>query len=91
MVELKDHQQQEMQSKLKFHFPDVDGTGSGSLLDSFLSTLLEKKKKEQSSDVWVVDFFFLVIDDMVALDCTLNGCYNFHVLFCVPVLWPKNQ
>ena len=45
MVELKDHQQQKMQSKLKFHFPDVDGTGSGSLLDSFLSTLLEKKKK----------------------------------------------
>ena len=64
MVELKDHQQQEMQSKLKFHFPDVDGTGSGSLLDSFLSTLLEKKKKKQSSDVWVVDFFF--------------SCYRWH-------------
>ena len=30
--------------------PDVDGTGSGSLLDSILSALL----KEQSSDVWVV-------------------------------------
>ena len=27
--------------------PDVDGTGSGSLLDSILSTLLKKK---QSSD-----------------------------------------
>ena len=30
--------------------PDVYGTGSGSLLDSILSTLLKK----QSSDVWVV-------------------------------------
>ena len=30
--------------------PDVDGTGSGSLLDSILSTLLKKL----SSDVWVV-------------------------------------
>ena len=30
--------------------PDVDGTGSGSLLDSVLSTLLKKR----SSNVWVV-------------------------------------
>ena len=30
--------------------PDVDDTGSGSLLDSILSTLLKKR----SSDVWVV-------------------------------------
>ena len=35
--------------------PDVDATGSGSLLDSILSTLLKK----QSSDVWVVALFFL--------------------------------
>ena len=34
--------------------PDVDGTGSGSLLDSVLSTLLRK----HSSDVWVVALFF---------------------------------
>ena len=34
--------------------PDVDGTGSGSLMDSILSTLL----KIQSSDVWVVALFF---------------------------------
>ena len=26
--------------------PDVDGTGSGSLLDSILSTLLKKKKND---------------------------------------------
>ena len=35
--------------------PDVDGTGSGSLLDSSLSTLLKKP----SSDVWVAALFFL--------------------------------
>ena len=34
--------------------PNVDVTGSGSLLDSTLSTLL----KEQSSDVWVVTLYF---------------------------------
>ena len=34
--------------------PDVDGTGSGSLLNSILSTLLNKG----SSDVWVVALFF---------------------------------
>ena len=33
---------------------DVDGTGSGSLLDSILSTLLKK----WSSDIWVVALFF---------------------------------
>ena len=39
--------------------PDVDITGSGSLLDSILSTLLKK----QSSDVWIVliALFFLFI------------------------------
>ena len=62
--------------------PDVDGTRSGSLLDSVLSTLLKK----QSSDVWVVAFFFLVLDDTVALDCILNGCCNLCVLFYVWVL-----
>ena len=36
--------------------PDTDGTGSGSLLDSTLSTLLKK----QSSDVWVVALFFFL-------------------------------
>ena len=30
------------------HRPDIDGTGSGSLLDSVLFTLLS----ERSSDVW---------------------------------------
>ena len=34
--------------------PDVDGTDSGSLLDSILSTLLNKR----SSDVWGVALFF---------------------------------
>ena len=34
--------------------PDVDGTGSGSLLDSIQSIFLKKG----SSDVWVVALFF---------------------------------
>ena len=34
--------------------PDDDGTGSGSLLDSILSTFLKKL----SSDIWVVALFF---------------------------------
>ena len=34
--------------------PDVDGSGSGSLLDLILSALLKK----QSSDVWIVALFF---------------------------------
>ena len=33
--------------------PDIDGTGSGSLLDSILPTLLKK----WSSDIWVVALF----------------------------------
>ena len=36
--------------------PDIGGTGSGSLLDSVLFTLLKK----QSRDVWVVALFFLL-------------------------------
>ena len=34
--------------------PDADGTGSGPLLASILSTLLKKR----SRDVWVVALFF---------------------------------
>jgi len=53
MVELKDHQQQEMEGRLQFHSCLTDGTGSGSLLDSIRSTLFKK----QSSDIWVLAFF----------------------------------
>ena len=66
--------------------PDVDGTGSGSLLDSVLSTLLKK----QSSDVWVVALFFPIIDDTVTLDFILKGCCNLRVRFYVRVLCLKN-
>ena len=66
--------------------PDTDGTGSGSLLDSIVSTLLKK----WSSDVCVVALFFLVVDDPVALDCILNGCCNLRVPFYVWVLCLKN-
>ena len=47
-VELKDGQRQEKQAATA-STPDADGTGSGSLLDSILSTLLE----EPPRDVWV--------------------------------------
>ena len=62
--------------------PDVDGTGSGSLLDSILSSLLKKCLGSSS--------FFLVIDDTVALDCILNGCCNLCVPFYLWVLCLKN-
>ena len=51
-----------------------------------ISTVLKK----QSSDVWVVAIFFLVIDDMVALDCILNCCCNLHVPFYIRALCLKN-
>ena len=43
-VALKDHQQREMEGKLQLHplVSDVAGTGSGSLLNSVLSTFLRK-------------------------------------------------
>ena len=66
--------------------PDIDGTGSGSLLNSILSTLLRK----QSSDVWVVTLFFVIMDDTVALDCNLNGCCSLCVPFYVQVLCLKH-
>ena len=67
--------------------PDIDGIDSGSLLGSILSTLLKKCP----SDVWIVALFFLIIDDMVPLDCTLNNCCKLHVPFYVWLLSLKNQ
>ena len=42
MVELKAHQQWEREQAVLSFMPDTDGTGSGSLLDSILFTLLKK-------------------------------------------------
>ena len=61
--------------------PDIDDTGSSSLLDSILSTLFKK----WSSDVWVLALFSHH-DDTVALDRILNSCYKLHVPFHVRVL-----
>ena len=47
MVELKDHQRR--RASCISLVPDIDGTGSGSLLDSILSAPL----KTRSGDVWV--------------------------------------
>lgn len=49
-MELKDCQQQKTRASGKITPLDVDGTGSGSLVGSVLSTVLEKR----SSDAWVV-------------------------------------
>ena len=65
---------------------DVDGSGSGSLLDSILPPLFKK----QSSDVWVLALFFLIIDGATALNSILNGCSNLCVPFYVQVLCLKN-
>ena len=55
MVELRDHSAigDGGQAALSLT-PDVDGTASGSSLESILSTLLKKG----SIDVWVVALFF---------------------------------
>ena len=65
--------------------PDVDGTGSGSLLDSVLSTLLKKKNNPVMD--WVAGLFLSLLDDPVVLDSILN---NIHVPFYVQVLCLKN-
>ena len=56
--------------------PDIDGRGSGSLLDSILSTLLKITQ-------WCLggSSFFPITDDIVALDCILNGYRNFYIPF----------
>ena len=38
-----------------------------------------------SSDIWTVDLFLLIIDDMAALDCILNSSCNLPVPFSVQV------
>ena len=38
------------------HMPDLDGTGSGSLLDSFLSTLLKKNDPVMSGSLLLLCF-----------------------------------
>ena len=66
--------------------PDVDGTGSGFLLDSILSTLLKKSDPVIPGS----SSFFLIIGDTVALACILNGCCHLCVPFYVQVLCLKN-
>lgn len=67
--------------------PDTDGTGSGFLLDSILSALLKKLIQ------WCVGSspLFLIRDDMIAVDCILNGCCNLPVPFCTHVLCLKTN
>lgn len=48
MVGRKDHQQEETEGGWSFTHPDVDGTGSSSLLDSIISTPLKKNNAVMS-------------------------------------------
>ena len=68
--------------------PDVDITGSDSLLDSILSTLLKK----QSSDVWIVliALFFLFISVPATtplLLCLLPGILGLKLKYYPTVLY----
>ena len=56
--------------------PDVDGTDSGSLLDSTLSALLKKR----SSDVWVPAFFFFFWK-LISILVLLNPCCIRHQIY----------
>ena len=58
--------------------PDLAGKGSGSLLDSILSTLLKKMIQRCLGS----SSFFLIIDDTVALDCTLHSCFTSWTILC---------
>ena len=69
--------------------PDVDGTSSGSLPESILSTFL--KKWSSDDQIVALFFFFLIIHDSVALDCILNGCCNLRVPFYIQVLHLKTN
>lgn len=66
--------------------PHADGTGSGSLLDSILSTLLEKRSRGCLGG----SCFFSTQNNMVTLDCILNGCCDL-VLCTVLHLAPVSQ
>ena len=63
--------------------PDVDGPGSGSLLDSILSTLLKKG----SSDVWVCMCSFAQLRPTLCdpMDCSPPGS-SVHGIFQVRIL-----
>ena len=61
--------------------PNVDGTGSG-----FNSIYPVEKMIQQCLDS---SLFFLFTDEMVALDCILNRCFNTCVPFYIRVLGLK--
>ena len=71
--------------------PDINGTASGSLLDSVLSTLLNNNNKKTIQECLESSSCSLITDYTVALDWSLNGCYNLRVLFYVWVLCLKTN
>ena len=71
--------------------PDINGAASGSLLDSVLSTLLNNNNKKTIQECLESSSCSLITDYTVALDWSLNGCYNLRVLFYVWVLCLKTN
>ena len=65
--------------------PDVDGTGSSPCLDSVLG-----QKRSSYVCIVAIFIFFLIIDDIVTLDCILNGSCHLFVLFYIRVPCLKN-
>ena len=78
MVELNDRQQQETEGKLQFH----------SCL-TLLAQVLVPCRLQFYLPYLNSSSFFLIIDDMVALNCIPNGCCNLPVLFYAQVLCPE--
>ena len=64
---------------------DAGGTGSDSLLDLILSTLLNEMMWGLGSS-----YFFLIQMTLVPLDCFVNGCCNLCIAFYVQGLCLKS-
>ena len=87
MAELKNRQQQEMDSECNVThtwywwdwFRFLDGFNSISPFE------------ETSQGYLGSSSFFIIIDDMLVLDCILNGCCSLHVLFYLQALHLKNS
>ena len=85
MVELKHHQQQEMEGKLQFHsrLMLMAGVQRFWFLAEFISIQAHERNDPVMSGSQLF-FFHLIPDDTGALDCVLNGCCN---LLCTALCW----
>ena len=84
VVELKNHPQHETDGKLQFHACLM--LMAQVLVLGWIQFYLLKKMTQQCLDS---SLFFLFTDEMVALDCILNSCFNICVSFYIQVLCLK--